>query len=300
MPKATGLIRARFASIALLQGAIALSLCLLTLCLLTTPLHAAQPRTQAEAQLLQQQEPANYAFAAYMGSGLYSASDQSLFVLNIPTTWDISDYPDWRFRFTGSAGFFNYGTEDILDLDVPADVGTLTLIPGIEKVFPLTEKLDLIPHLDYGYGRNFATNEEAQVYSVGVRTEFHFHGLTKKNVWVNKLIYAGSRTFDSDQHDNYVQILTGVDYSLSRGFHLLETHNVRPTLYGLTYWSHNGIDYVERWKDGVDDEMVFELGTTLWAPEPFVLFGMEADRIGIGYQQNAFGHVLRLFLGSVF
>ena len=265
------------------------------LALSTPPLQAAEPASTR----LQEQEPANYAFAAYMGSGLYSAADQSLFVLNIPTTWDIPDHPSLRFRLTFSAGFFNYGAEEIMDLDVPDEMGTVTVIPGIEKWFALNSKLDLIPHLDYGYARNLSTDEEAQVYSVGVRTEYHFDGMTSKNIWVNKLVYAGSRTFESDQQDTYVQLLTGFDYSLGNGFTLLE-RNVRPTMYALTYWSHNGIDYVEHWKDGTSDEMVFELGSTLWAPQPYTFMMMDVDRIGIGYQQNAFGHVLRLFAGSVF
>lgn len=259
------------------------------------PLQAAEP----EPSPLQQKEPANYAFAAYMGSGLYSASDQSLFVLNIPTTWDIPDHPSLRFRLTFSAGFFNYGAEEIMDLDVPDEMGTLTVIPGIEKWFALNDRLNLIPHLDYGFARNMSTGEEAQVYSVGVRTEYHFDGMTSQNIWVNKLVYAGSRTFESDQQDTYVQLLTGFDYSLGNGFTLWE-HNVRPTFYALTYWSHNGIDYIERWQDGTSDEMVFELGSTLWAPEPYTIMMMDVDRIGIGYQQNAFGHVFRLFAGSVF
>lgn len=106
------------------------------LAMLALPLQAAEPATTR----LQEQEPANYAFAAYMGSGLYSASDQSLFVLNIPTTWDIPNHPDVRFRLTFSAGFFNYGSEEILDLNVPEEMGTLTVIPGIEKSFALKDR----------------------------------------------------------------------------------------------------------------------------------------------------------------
>lgn len=249
---------------------------------------------------LQQQEPANYAFAAYMGSGLYSASDRSLFVLNVPGAWNIPEHPDLRFRLAFSAGFFNYDAEEILDLNVPDEIGTLTLIPGIEKIIPLSERLDLIPHLDFGYARNMATDEEALVYSTGLRTEFHFNGLTSKNVWVNKLLYAESRTFASDQRDSYVQLLTGFDYSLGRGLSV-RAHNVRPTLYALTSWSHNGIDYLDRWQDGVGSDLVYETGTTLWAPKPYRIgLGLEADRIGVGYQYNPYGHLIRLFMGSVF
>lgn len=251
------------------------------------------------ADPLPDKEPANYAFAAYMGNGLYSATDSSLFVLNIPATFQWRDREDIRIRFSTSAGFFDYNRDNIEDLEIPSSIGTLTLIPGVEKVYKLNHRWEVIPHIDYGYAKNFSTKEEAQVYSTGVDTRFYTRGEIDNHVWVNKLILAGYRTFSSDVQDNYVKLLTGFDYKA--GMYLnLKAGMAIPTVYGLMSWSYNGIDYLEQWQSRTARDLTYEVGFSLYAPKPIDLWLTEVNRVGLGFQHNQFGTVIRLFTGTPF
>ena len=246
-----------------------------------------------------EKEPANYAFAAYMGSGLYGATDASLFVLNIPMTFQWRDREDIRIRFSTSAGFFDYGQDNLQELEIPDSIGTLTLIPGVEKVYSMSDRWELIPHIDYGYAKNFSTKEEAQVYSVGLHSRFYTQGDIDRHVWVNKLILAGYRTFASDLQDNYVKLLTGYDYKTNL-YLTLKAGIAIPTVYGSISWSYNGIDYAEKWKDGTARDLNYELGISLYAPKPIDLWVTEVERIGLGIQRNPFGQVIRIFAGTPF
>lgn len=244
-------------------------------------------------------EPANYAFATYMGSGLYGATNSSLFVLNIPMTFQWRDREDIRIRFSTSAGFFGYNNDNIKDLEIPDSIGTLTLIPGVEKVYRMSDRWELIPHIDYGYAKNFSTKEEAQVYSIGLHSRLYSKGDIDNHVWVNKLILAGYRTFSSDAQDNYIKLLTGYDYKT--GMYLnLKAGMAIPTVYGLMSWSYNGIDYVDQWKSRTARDLNYEVGVSLYAPKPIDLWITSVDRVGLGFQRNPFGNVIRLFAGTPF
>ena len=243
-------------------------------------------------------EPANYAFAAYMGSGLYSATDSSLFVLNMATHFDIQDR-DERIRLSASAGFFDYSRDNIEGLELPDHIGTLTIIPGLERIFYVHQDFKVIPHIDYGYAKNFSTKEEAQVYSVGIRSRYTTRGKHDDHLWFNSFLLAGYRTFSSDQEVNYVKLLTGYDYKIPKHF-LIGNHKIVPTVYGHASWSYNGIDYFEEWKSNSGNDLNYEVGITLKAPTPIDLWITDMDRLGLGVQHNPFGTVIRLFFGSPF
>ncbi len=244
-------------------------------------------------------ETANYAFAAYIGSGLYGATDASLFILNVPTTFEWPDRPDIRIRLHTSAGFFDYGRDNIKDLEVPNSIGTLTLIPGVEKTYPMGERWELIPHIDYGFAKNFSTSEEAQVYSIGVHSRFYPNTDIHDHVWVNKLLLAGSRTLSGDRQDNFFKLLTGFDYKTNQ-YITLKNGQAFATFYGSISWSYNGIDYWDQLEGKRPKDLNYELGISLYAPKPVDLWVTEVERIGIGYQRNPFGTVIRLFAGTPF
>lgn len=248
----------------------------------------------------QAKEPANYVFAAYMGGGLYNGTDNSLFILNMPMTFDWPNQPDYRIRFTVSAGFYNYGEDQIGDLELPDEVGTLSLIPGIEKVFHINDHWELTPYLDFGWGENYATHESTTVYSTGIQSRYYLAGDYENHVWVNKLIYAGYKTRENGVRDNYVKMLTGYDYKFGSFIPVLGKQLV-PTVYGSIFWSYNGVDYKDHWQASrIRNELNYELGFTLYTSRSFDLWITELNRIGFGYQYTPQGDLIRLFIGTPF
>ena len=244
-------------------------------------------------------EPANYAFAAYMGSGLYSATDASLFVLNASTSMELEQRKDIRLRLSTSAGFFDYGIDHIEQLKVPDSIGTFTVIPGVEKVYPMNPHWDLIPHVDFGLSRNFSTKEDARVYAIGVQSIYRRDAERDHHLWVNQMLWAGAKTFGTDQRDNYVKLLSGYDHK-TRAYFDFATGRTVLTLYGFISWSYNGIDYMEKWRGSTARDLNYEVGTSLFAPKPVDVWITDIDRIGLGVRHNQFGTVVRLFIGTPF
>jgi len=244
-------------------------------------------------------EPANYVFASYLGNGLYNGTDNSVFVLNIPLSYEIPGHSDYRLRITTSLGFYEYGRDQIDDLQLPDDVGTIAVIPGIEKVFNITDQWELTPYLDIGWAKNLSTHESARVFSTGVQSRYSMASKYADHVWVNKLIYVGYETEDSHVKDSYVKLLTGYDFKVGAYIPFMGRKLV-PTVYGSLFWSYNGLDYYQRWKNNFENDLVFEIGASLFTKEPIDLWVSDFQRIGIGYQHNPIGGVIRLFLGTPF
>ena len=244
-------------------------------------------------------EPANYAFATYMGTGIYGATDSSLFVLNMSKHFEWQKQPDIRFRLSGSAGFFGYDEDQIEELKLPDSIGTLTLIPSIEKVFTMSSHWELIPHIDLGLSKNFSTNEEAQIYAIGAQSRLYIDAENDRHLWVNKILWAGAKVLGSDQRDNYVKFLTGVDYKTGTYIDFAKNRTIL-TVYSLLSWSYNGIDYQERWKGSIDRDLDIELGISMFAPTPIDIGITDIQRVGFGIQHTAFGSVFRIFLGTPF
>jgi hypothetical protein len=175
---------------------------------LLTSLFLAPDAQAAEAVTTQQvQIEQNFSYAPYLGSGFYgSRSDErSIFVLNIPLSFDLvsneqesldsGDF-DWGLKFntTVSAGFFDYDPEQsIPELELPSEIGTLTILPGLEFVAPVSESWSLHPFLDLGLGKNYEAGTVNVIYGVGIRSYYDFSIGKYPFLLGNRLYQAGFR-----------------------------------------------------------------------------------------------------------
>ena len=247
-------------------------------------------------------ESANYAFGVYNGSGFYTAtsSNATVLLLNFPYSWPVSDEGSpWHWRLAVATGFFDYDGDDVADFELPSSLDTLTIVPGIEYHFQMSDTWVLRPFFDLGYAGNLSTGEEAIVAGVGVVSEKHWGGTGVPHVWFNKLIYSEYETRKSGFHDEYAEILTGIDYRFD---HCLIVAGVQvvPTLYSMLFYRYNDIDVLERLDNGYRDEFTIEVGATLYAPKPMDLSVIELNRVGIGYQEAPYGHLVRIVFGALY
>ena len=81
----------------------------------------------------------NYAFAAYLGNGLYSTSGRSVQVYNLPLAFTLLPVEDHSFglrvKIPVSVGLFDFKAVDIIESGLPDDVETVSVVPGLEFQF---------------------------------------------------------------------------------------------------------------------------------------------------------------------
>ena len=237
----------------------------------------------------------HYAFSNYFGAGLYSSSGQELTVINLPLTYEPEQKGayKYRFRFPVSVGFYNFGFDDISDIELPDSVSTLTLTAGIEFDHWVNAQLKLVPFLDMGISENLDQNERAFIYASGITGEFYFDGWGEKHVWLSRFQRAGYNADTPGIADGFASLETGVDLIMPWRFSL----SGRPmfmSAYAINYWYFIHLDFSSETLDPRSETGAQELGMTLGFDKPLDMFFFDLERVGLGVRYSNKLHVMRL------
>jgi len=155
----------------------------------------------AHAQDAAPADPINWYYSAAFGTGVYQSGDARVAVLRIPLKFTLSDRPEeqWssRLLLPVSLGYYNYDFDDILDLELPNDLGTFSFLPGVEFEKYVAQGWRIRPFIQFGGGYEVEGGASATIFSTGVRSLYQFKKAPRLKLG-NALIYAG---FDSSDNE---------------------------------------------------------------------------------------------------
>ncbi|MDO6619462.1 MULTISPECIES: hypothetical protein [unclassified Shewanella] len=237
----------------------------------------------------------HYAFANYIGSGIYRASGQSAAVANIPFAFDIEQADDHllTLRLPVSLGFFNYSFSDLPEGELPDGVGTMTITPGIEYKWFYDEQLTLETYLDLGYGHNFSNSSNVGIFSTGFSALYELAQPKYNPVWVNRIYYAGYKSSINDSSDGYSVLQSGIDFGLNQRWDWGE-YTVEPRLFVAGRWYFDKLKFVTPVQENVLTQYSYEVGVTLALSKPLGWGWFSTDRFGMSYQTDGELQVWRL------
>lgn len=240
---------------------------------------AAQTYTAEEVQ-----EPANYAFASYIGSGFYQTDGQTVMVFNMPFSYQPNAFKekDRKLRMPVSVGFYNFTFDDIPEFDIPGEAATLSAVPGIQQTIKITDKLSFVPYFDLGVGHNFRSQNSVLIYSAGVSSWYEF-GEKDQMLWLNKLLYAGYKGLSYDVTDGFALLQSGLDYKLPVSFRG-GSRQFQVTTYALVQWYFNSLRFIVPDSQLVRVNNNVEFGFSLVADKKFNFYLFGIDHIGFGYR----------------
>jgi hypothetical protein len=143
--------------------------------------------TLAFAQLARAQEqtqetrprsqPASYAFATQIGSGLYEVDDRMLLIYRLPLSNRLreatSDRWGWRATLPVTVGFYDFSPADVIQSGLPDRLDSYSFVPGLEAELQLREDWRLFPFVQAG--ASLASGQDwAALYGAGIRSEHDF------------------------------------------------------------------------------------------------------------------------------
>ncbi len=81
-------------------------------------------------------EPVHYAYANYLGSGIYRTTVQNASIVSLPFSYEVDKEGPLTYglRLPISFGFFDFELADIPDLDFPSEVGIFTFTQVLKRV----------------------------------------------------------------------------------------------------------------------------------------------------------------------
>lgn len=264
-----------------------------TICLLVVVLisHKAFALSNAEQEAL----TPHYAFSNYFGSGIYSGSGQELMVVNLPFSYEPEQNGKfkYRFRLPVSLGFYDYGFDEIEDIEIPDSVSSLTLTAGIEFDHWVNSQLKLVPFLDVGISENLHMDERAVIYASGITSEYTFHAWDEKHMWLTRFQRAGYKADTAGLSDGFAAVEMGLDLVLPWRFSVLN-RPMYASAYAMHYWYLINLVFDPESIKPSHQNNAQEVGMTMGFDTPLNMFFFDLERIGLGIRKTNNLNVLRI------
>ncbi|MBB1269922.1 hypothetical protein [Shewanella sp. SR44-3] len=276
---------------------------LLLLCCLPH-LGLAQSQTAPPTQT---KDVSHYAFANYLGSGVYRTAEQSAAVINIPLSFELKRFygvdhdettanstepPQGQLflRLPMSFGFFNYDFNSLPRGDIPSNVGTLVVTPGLEYHWQGADRWRYEVYADLGYGVNFSNDNQVSIFSMGISALYDIDLPNYSPTWINRLYYAGYRNKLDHNTESFSVLSSGIESGINQQWRW-GTAALEPRLFLGTNWYFDKLKFSSMTKAETFTNYSVELGFSLLFAKPVGWELLDIKRAGLSYQ---FGEGLRV------
>lgn len=235
------------------------------------------------------QELINWYYAASFGTGVYTAGDRSVSVLQLPFSRALKDVArdglGLRFKVATTLGFYDYDFDNALGGNIPDRISTFSVLPGIEWEVPVTRRWTVRPYVDAGYGQELEGRESAWIYDFGIKSRFVLamdEGVEFS--LVNSLTSAGYRPRGGPTRP-FGFLATGLDITIPTAATLFG----RAVYVGFTpvyYYYFNHLSFAEFDNPQNRVRETFELSVSIVTRRPWTLKFFEVDRIGLAVRSS--------------
>ncbi len=265
------------------------------LLLITPPAYSDETRLNSTFGLT------NFAFASYLGTGIYTTTNQTVFVIQMPFEHIIKEKTDteagWVLKLPVTVGILNFNNINIDNIPDLNSVGTISFLPGIEYQYPVTPDWTVIPFADYGFARDLNNTANILVVGTGVKSYAKFRHRGNTLTLGNKFLYARERTRDLGLTSDYSLIETGLDYKITTD--LMSRHNpLQLSLYFINYYYPNNLIFFEQTANPIRVGTENEIGFTISNLPDFLFF--EKPQLGMGIRNGNGVTVYRFVFGMPF
>ncbi len=238
-------------------------------------------------------EPVHYAYANYLGSGIYQTTGQNASLISMPFSYELGHEGNTTYglRLPVSVGFFDFELADLPNLDLPDSVGTVTFTPGIAFNYQYNKDWFIESYIDLGYGRNLTTNKGVSIHSSGVSTLYHFDIKNYDAIWANRLYYARYDGNGYDAKDSYAAIQLGIDMGLPLQYQVLG-YSFQPRIFATAFWYFSEVDFLTPRTRSFDEEdnvtltNSVEFGFTLKFAKTIGYSWAGIERLGLSYRYS--------------
>ena len=246
---------------------------------------------------------ANYAFASELGSGIYQVGGRTLQVYQLQPSYKLrpasphTSPPGIRLVLPVTVGFFNFQPSDLVHLHLPSSIGAVSLEPGVELDYQLDDSWHVLPYAKAGGTFASSTRLDAVLYSVGIRSDYHFAAAGGAGLWRVDLNHVGVHYHGPLPNDSFTRLRDGVE--LRRDFAWPSRR--RATQLGPYLITDVFVDAPSGPASGISARTVqFEAGFMLAADPMWEIHGVALPRIGVGYRAAGVLSGWRLVIGDPF
>ncbi len=250
---------------------------------------------ESEAELI------NFAFANYLGTGFYTSGGGDVFILRVPLSTTLrpmtSNDPGWVITYPMTFGIANI--DQIIDGETPTldNVGTISIIPGVEYHYPVLYNWRLIPFFDLGIARDLANNVNIRVLGTGAKSYVTFDFDRNRLTLGNRFLYADQKNLDKPRHSNFAVFETALDYNIPTDW-IIHGSYIDIGFYYINYYYLKDLVFIDTLEKAISLENKNEIGFTFSVPDYSWL--PENTRLGFGVQITKDTNLYRIVFGMPF
>ena len=246
---------------------------------------------------------ANFAFASEIGSGIYQISGSTITVYTFEPGYILRNAepnggrPGIRLIFPFTVGFFNFSTNDLLHLELPNSIGALSLEPGVELDYWITDGWDLYPYVKVGGTLASSSEVNAIIYGTGLRSDYRFNAFGNFGLWRATLAYAAAHYHGDVPNESFTRLRDGVELrrNLNLTWHSRAVEIAPYAILDVYFNAPSGPS------SGISPRTFqYELGLMMGVTPRWVILGVPLPRLGIGYREAGVLSGWRLVLGDPF
>ena len=246
-------------------------------------------------------EPVHFAYANYLGSGIYKTTEQNASLISMPFAYEFGQKEKTSFslRLPISVGFFDFELTDIPSLELPNEVGTVTFTPGVAFKYQYNSAWVIESYADLGYGRNLTTKKGVTISSAGISALYHFNLNEIDSIWASRVYYANYEGNGYDAVDSFAAMQTGIDSGLPLQYQILG-YRFQPRMFATVFWYFNEVDFLmprtRAFDTGKNVTLTnsIELGVTLKFEKTIGYDWAGIERLGLSYRYSKGFNAFRL------
>ena len=225
------------------------------------------------------EETINYAYATWLGTGVYRFGDQSIYALRGNFSWSLrapsEDQWGWELLLPVTAG-----VNDLKSFDT--QVATVTFIPGIEAQIPVWGNWLLKPFAQIGVGKDFSGGDPSIIWGYGVKSLGNYPYKNMEFDLGLGITYANHTQSGSRGDDGFTKFDFGVN---TRWPTRLNIQGRQTFFNAFVVYSEfvNDIELLLPLEDNLDLERLFRLGLTLEGRPSFAIWFIPFRGLGIDF-----------------
>lgn len=242
-----------------------------------------------QAQDLTRDQPAdpNYMYATVLGSGFYRVGDATLTMLRVPFEMTLreesADQSRLNLLLPVVVGYASLDPSDVIDRWVPTNLGTLSFIPGLEWEHRVQEDLLVKPFAQVGGGYDFESGIWSGVAVVGSRLLWT-RQLTNEWQWQvgSSVQWASGWQEAGTSYSSFGLLELGSDIQRELPWRVREKQ-LLASLYGRVRYFANKWNIAKSPDDPISVDALYELGLSLGVDQGYEIYGIEMNRVSLGF-----------------
>ena len=220
----------------------------------------------------------NYAYATWIGTGVYTVSDRQVYTLRIPYSSHMlkafkGKSVGFRLLFPLTLGFEQFD-------EIPENLATIAFVPGGEAILPVTGNWELKPFIQGGFGIDNQGNQGAWILGGGIRSLARFP-VNKWRFDLGNTLMGALQEYSGEQYDNgFSMFEIGINIVNPWQFSFLDHASRIDTFFIYTNFIEDlDILFIDRSEEEV--RALYQVGLALVMDEKFRLGFIKLKGVGV-------------------